>query len=216
MLVNLSMDIISSSKLTVFIEFHFQKTYSTLIHITFIVQNRQQRILTMRSWQWKAKGLRYFGTLSLQLHFLIEILLLLHSVIRLSAFDTLVQGDWRIIVCDRVIWQMTPQFSKHCIIAKQHERIRTKCSVFKIRKEQFICWYVKNEFWGQKCGYETDDLKNNLQLEVFDRESKPSGFIRSRLNWIHISFFPTAVGGINFKHCVTDCVYIRREAQSQR
>ena len=51
MLVNLSMDIISSSKLTVFIEFHFQKTYSTLIHITFIVQNRQQRILPMRSWQ---------------------------------------------------------------------------------------------------------------------------------------------------------------------
>ena len=103
----------------------------------------------------------------------------------------------------------------HCK-ATPDERIRTKCSIFKIPKEQFICWYVENEFWGQKCGYETDDLKNNLQLEVFDRESKPSGYIWSRLNWIHISFFPTAVGGIDFKRCVTDCVYIRREAQSQR
>ena len=65
--------------------------------------------------------------------------------------------------------------------------MRTKCSVFKIRKDMST-WYVENEFWGQKREYETDNLKNNLQLEVFDRESKPSGFISSWLNWINISF----------------------------
>ena len=47
--------------------------------------------------------------------------------------------------------------------------MRTKCSVFKIRKDMST-WYVENEFWGQKREYETDNLKNNLQLEVFDRE----------------------------------------------
>ena len=41
--------------------------------------------------------------------------------------------------------------------------------------------------WGQKHGYETDDLQNYLQLEAFDRESKQSGFVW--LSWIHISFF---------------------------
>ena len=66
--------------------------------------------------------------------------------------------------------------------------MRTKCSVFKIRKDMST-WYVENEFWGQKREYETDNLKNNLQLEVFDRESKPSSFIWS---WIHISFLPNS------------------------
>ena len=56
-----------------------------------------------------------------------------------------------------------------------------------IRKEQLTFWRVENEFWGQKQGYETDDLKNDLRLEVFDRESKVSGFVW--LSWIHISFF---------------------------
>ena len=63
---------------------------------------------------------------------------------------------------------------------------RDKYSIFKIRKEQLTFWRVENEFWGQKHGYETSDLKNNLWLEVFDQESKPSGFIW--LSWIHISF----------------------------
>ena len=36
----------------------------TLHWFTFIAYNRQQRILPMRSWQWKARELRYFGTLS--------------------------------------------------------------------------------------------------------------------------------------------------------
>ena len=91
-------------------------------------------------------------------------------------------------------------------------KMHNKCSVLKIRREQLTCWHVENEFWGQKHGYETDHLKNNLQLEVFDRESQPNGFIW--LSWIHISFFPTAAGRIDFKPWVTDCVYIRREAQS--
>ena len=63
---------------------------------------------------------------------------------------------------------------------------RTKCSVFKIRIEQITCWHVESQFWVQKHGYEIDDLKN-LQLEVFDQKSKPSGFIW--LSLIHISFF---------------------------
>ena len=103
----------------------------------------------------------------------------------MSAFDTLVQGDWRIIVCDRVIRQTTPQFSKHVLTAQSNASLqsntRTKCSVFKIRKEQLTCWHIENEFWGQKHVYDTDYLKDNLQLE-----SKPSGFIW--LSRIHISF----------------------------
>ena len=67
------------------------------------------------------------------------------------------------------------------------EELRNKCSVFKILKEQLILWRVENELWGQKHGYDTGDLKSNLRLEVFDRESKPSGFVW--LSWIHISFF---------------------------
>ena len=97
------------------------------------------------------------------------------------------------IVCDRVIWQTRPKFSRHnntslhhCE-ATLHRRTRTKCSVFKIRKDQLTCWLVKNEFWGQKHGYETDDLKGNFQLEVFDWESKSSSLSWS--SWIHISFF---------------------------
>ena len=39
--------------------------------------------------------------------------------------------------------------SQHC---KATLDLRTKCSIFKIRKEQFICWYVENEFWDQKHG----------------------------------------------------------------
>ena len=74
----------------------------------------------------------------------------------------------------------------HCE-ATLHRRTRTKCSVFKIRKDQLTCWLVKNEFWGQKHGYETDDLKGNFQLEVFDWESKSSSLSWS--SWIHISFF---------------------------
>ena len=83
-----------------------------------------------------------------------------------------------------------------------------------IRKEQLTFWREENWFWGQKHGYEIDDLKNNFRLEVFDRESKVSGFVW--LSWIHVIFFPTAVGRIEFKRCVTDCVCIRREAQSLR
>ena len=66
-------------------------------------------------------------------------------------------------------------------------KTQNKCSVFKIRKEQLTCWHVENEFWGQKHEYKTDHLKNNLQPEVFDQESKASGFIW--LSWSHISFF---------------------------
>ena len=106
-----------------------------------------------------------------------------------------------------------------------------------IRKEQLTFWRVENEFWVQKQGYETDDLKNDLRLEVFDQESKPSGFIW--LSWIHISFLQqllvesissvecqivprsgetqkAKVGRIEFKRCVTDCVDIRRKAESLR
>ena len=78
------------------------------------------------------------------------------------------------------------EVSYHCK-ATLDRRTRTKCSVLKIRKEQFTYWHVENEFWSQKHACETDNLKNNLQLEVFDGESKPSGFIW--LNWTYISFF---------------------------
>ena len=56
-----------------------------------------------------------------------------------------------------------------------------------IRKEQLTFWREENWFWGQKHGYEIDDLKNNFRLEVFDRESKVSGFVW--LSWIHVIFF---------------------------
>ena len=56
-----------------------------------------------------------------------------------------------------------------------------------IRKEQLTFWRVENEFWGQKQGYETDDLKNDLRLEVFDRESKWGVLF----DWVEfISVFP--------------------------
>ena len=90
-----------------------------------------------------------------------------------------------------VLWSSVFAWSsKHPIIAKQHRidgRLRTKCNVFEIRKERLIYWQEENEFWGQYYGYETDDLKNYLHLELFDRESKPNGFMW--LIWIHISFF---------------------------
>ena len=71
--------------------------------------------------------------------------------------------------------------------AKLNQRTRPKCSVFRNLKQQLTCWHVENEFGVQKHRYETDDSMNDLQLEVFDRESKPSGFIW--FSWIHISFF---------------------------
>ena len=73
------------------------------------------------------------------------------------------------------------------IIASLRSNTASTDSVFKIRKDQLTCWLVKNEFWGQKHGYETDDLKGNFQLEVFDWESKSSSLSWS--SWIHISFF---------------------------
>ena len=69
MLVNLSMDIICSSKLTVFIEFHFQKTYSTLIHITFIVQNRQQKKINNEILAVKGQGIAVFWNFVLTVAF---------------------------------------------------------------------------------------------------------------------------------------------------
>ena len=91
-----------------------------------------------------------------------------------------------------VLWSSVFAWSsKHPIIAKQHRidgRSRTKCNVFEIRKERLTYWHVEYEFWGQlKYEYETDDLKNYLHLELFDRESKPNGFMW--LIWIHINVF---------------------------
>ena len=54
-------------------------------------------------------------------------------------------------------------------------------------------------------------------------EEQPSTWgiwLRSETEWFYLielnsyQFFSTAVGRIDFKPCVTDCVYIRREAQS--
>ena len=93
-------------------------------------------------------------------------------------------------------------------------KMHNKCSVFKIRREQLTCWHVENEFRGQKHGYETDHLKNNLQLELFDRVSKPSGFIW--LSWIHISFFFSNSCWSNQFQALSDrlCLYQERLAQS--
>ena len=118
---------------------------------------------------------------SISRHFIV----LLHSVIRMNAF-----GYWCKVVID-VLWSPVIAWSsKHPIIAKQHRvdgRLRTKCNVFKIRKERLTYWQEENEFWGEWYGYETDNLKNYLHLELFDRESKLSGFMW--LIWIHINVF---------------------------
>ena len=117
-----------------------------------------------------------------------HLIVLLHSVIRMSAFDSL---DKMIDVWLSVI---ASSDRRHSILKALHHckgmldcKTQNKCSVFKIRKEQLTCWHVENEFWGQKHEYKTDHLKNNLQPEVFDQESKASGFIW--LSWSHISFF---------------------------
>ena len=91
-------------------------------------------------------------------------------------------------------------------------KMHYKCSVFKIRREQLTCWHEENEFWGQKHRYETDHLKNNLQLEVFDRESQPSGFIW--LSWIHISFFSNSCWSNQFQ-ALSDrlCLYQERSSK---
>ena len=57
---------------------------------------------------------------------------------------------------------------------------------------------MENEFWVQRHGYETDDLKNNLQIKIFDRKSKPMAVLFDCIEFITV-FFPTAVGGIDFK-----------------
>ena len=97
--------------------------------------------------------------------------------------------------------------------AKLNRRTRPKCSVFRNLKQQLTCWYVENEFGVQKHRYETDDSMNDLQLKVFDRESKPSGFIW--FSWIHIIFFSTAVGRVDFQRWLTDSVYVRRELKAK-
>ena len=75
--------------------------------------------------------------------------------------------------------------------------MHNKCSVFKIRREQLTCWHVENKFWGQKHGYEKDHLKNNLQLELFDRVSKASGFIFIELNSYQFFFQQLLVESIS-------------------
>ena len=117
-------------------------------------------------------------------------IVLLHSDIRMSAF--LFFGIRWLTYYDR-LWSrdLTDEAqilqASQYIIASLRSNTASTDSVFKIRKDQLTCWLVKNEFWGQKHGYETDDLKGNFQLEVFDWESKSSSLSWS--SWIHISFF---------------------------
>ena len=99
----------------------------------------------------------------------------------------------------------------HCK-ATLDRRPQNKCSVFKIRKEQLTCWHIESYFWGQKYGHGTDDLKNNLQLEVFDQESKPSGFIW--LSWIQTNFFSNSCWSNRFQ-ALSDrlCLYQERSSK---
>ena len=88
--------------------------------------------------------------------------------------------------CDLTVDALILEALHHCK-AILDQWAQTKCSVFKLCKEQLTFWCVENEFQGQKHGYKIDALKNNLQLEAFDWEVKLSGFIW--LSWIHITFF---------------------------
>ena len=189
------------------------RTYSTLIHIYRLQQTVGN--ITNEILAGKDLGIAVFWNFVVIFAFLQQTF---HCCVGLShpdecfwffgirwlTYDCLWSGD---LTDDTLILKVL-HHCKGILDRKMHN----KCSVFKIRREQLTCWHVENEFWGQKHGYETDHLKNNLQPEVFDQESKASGFIW--LSWSHISFFPTAAGRINFKRWVIDCVYIRREAQS--
>ena len=63
---------------------------------------------------------------------------------------------------------------------------RNKCSVFKIRRQSITFLLVENEFWVQRHGYETDDLKNNLQIKIFDRKSKPTAVLFDCIEFISL------------------------------
>ena len=81
-----------------------------------------------------------------------------------------------------------------------------------IRKEQLTFWREENWFWGQKHGYEIDDLKNNFRLEVFDRESKVSGFVW--LSWIHVIFFSNSCWSNRIQAlCYRLCLYQERSSK---
>ena len=161
-------------------------TYSTLIHIYCSKQTAKN--ITNEILAVKGQGIAVFSNFVLTIaffnrHFIV--VALSHPVeyfwyfgIRWLTYNCLWSRD---LTDDAPILEAL----LHCK-ATLDQRTRTKCSVLKIHKEQLTCWLVENEFWVQKYGYETDHLKDNLQLRVLDRESKPSSFIW--LSWIHISF----------------------------
>ena len=93
-------------------------------------------------------------------------------------------------------------------------KMHNKCSVFKIRREQLTCWHVENEFWGQKHGYETDHLKNNLQLEVFESRIATKRFYLIELNSYHIQFFSNSCWSNQFQ-ALSDrlCLYQERSSK---
>ena len=104
----------------------------------------------------------------------------LDSTIRMSACFWLFGVQWLTYDC---LWPRDLIDDSLILEALHHykpildRRRRTKCSAFKIRRQPITFLLVENEFWVQRHGYETDDLKNNLQTKIFDGEWKRSGFI---------------------------------------
>ena len=107
-------------------------------------------------------------------------IVVLDSTIRMSACFWLFGVQWLTYDC---LWPRDLRDDSLILEALHHykpildRRRRTKCSAFKIRRQPITFLLLENEFWVQRHGYETDDLKNNLQTKIFDEEWKRSGFI---------------------------------------
>ena len=146
----------------------------------------------LNNWNWNCLVIFAFY----KSHFIV----VLDSVIRMSACFWLFGIQWLTYDC---LWSRDLTDDALILAALHHykpildRRRRSKCSAVKIRRQVITFLLVENEFWVQRHGYETDDLKKNLQTKIFNREWKRSGFIW--LHWIQIGLFPTAVGGIDFK-----------------
>ena len=141
-------------------------------------------------------------------HFIV----LLDSAIRMSAFDSLVWVSWRMAVWSRDLTDETLILGAlhHCTGIVNGKTEKNPASLKFVKSNSLVDMY-KMSFGTRSTGTRQTIWRTTLNLRYLIENRNQAVLF----DWVEfISVFPTAAGRIDFKRWVTDCVYIRREAQS--